>query len=560
MVATFFPAADAALSLPGVVLLPVDSGEEGEYLLNALALRYTDLGIKVQDWVVDSADPFHFWAGFTGSAEDPGWSPTSPDELWLIHGGEFIPATAALTHLRELHRLTWIARAATILPVFRSQLPIFESLKDPPLQPAPKWFSRVYKRLFGLMGCVTRLDVPTLADADLQRIETLTRALVHSRVPGFAASALSGNADELVRRLVAAKPVSRSQLERWVDLFVQDDNPASAPANCDRRFVNDLPHQPVLIPTRRELREQFTIACERLKAAGSDFESDTGEPLFFPHQTLKDPFTSPEPHDWFFGLVSYISCIVFDAGKTRLDILAKFTYDPTTGDFRGEPACSLLNYLRPMRTAFQHAVHITGNARNDHNLKLVESWYYKQCGSQAPCLTQYRRLTAALVSDWAAFVDGIANVIANLHRAPSALVVRNELALASRSIEQGELLAMIDRAAELAGTTIDAEAFRKKHEHALKSALKSSALTGKELKAFANTWVEDKVINEVRRCPADGDWLNAQGVPSGPELGDWLKRLHAEWERAAPGTAAEEFLADAASRIKEHQQKKKTNQ
>jgi hypothetical protein len=56
------------------------------------------------------------------------------------------------------------------------------------------------------------------------------------------------------------------------------------------------------VPTRRDLRARFAAACRFLTSVGGDFEQSEGEPLVFRHQPLKDPFTSPEPQDWFFAL------------------------------------------------------------------------------------------------------------------------------------------------------------------------------------------------------------------------------------------------------------------
>jgi hypothetical protein len=246
--------------------------------------------------------------------------------------------------------------------------------------------------------------------------------------------------------------------------------------------------------------------------------------------------------------VSFISCIVFDAGKNTLGTLGKFTFVAATCDFEGKPASDLLSYLRDMRTAFQHAVN-TENDRNNRNLENVANWYCRHCGSGTPQKRHFRVLTERLLRDWELFVEGVGRVVANLGRTKTTKLVRNQLKLAARNLEGGDLLEMIERAGRLIGAALDTVAFKKKHEASIRDHMKNSPLSGPLLLDFVYKKVEEAVIAECNLCPVDGEWLIKQGVPQSPKMGKLLKQFQSDWDQAPPGQDKELFLRNAAATV-----------
>src|SRR5208282_777427 len=153
-------------------------------------------------------------------------------------------------------------------------------------------------------------------------------------------------------------------------------------------------------------------------------------------------FASGEPSDWFFGLVSHLSCLIYDAGEGTLDCLARFRFDQERQDIVGESVSTFVTDLRPLRTSFQHALSLN-SSENQRTLHTVESWYRRRCGESAPRPDHYRGLVASMLIEWRAAVDNVHDVINNLHSAPSSLAVRNALGVARRHLPQGELLRLI---------------------------------------------------------------------------------------------------------------------
>ena len=99
----------------------------------------------------------------------------------------------------------------------------------------------------------------------------------------------------------------------------------------------------------------------------------------------QNPFASVDPTAWFFGLVSNLSCVVFDAGKNTLEPLTEYSFDEATGDIVGQPCSDFIANLRRLRTFFQHAVNVE-NERNCQILQGVVDWYQRQMRRQTRAL------------------------------------------------------------------------------------------------------------------------------------------------------------------------------
>jgi hypothetical protein len=513
---------DSFSSTGGLVMLPVDSGAEADYLLSQIALMCRQASFVVKEIEVNRVDPFRFWGAFSGTCEQTGLFGALRSMVSLVQGGEMLPIHSIATHLNTLVHLIRATSTTVVLPLFFSQVSAFEKV----------------------MPGFPRLAVPSLANTPVERRKQLVHSLVSSRVQGLAPS----QKDEFVARLLEGQPLSRSQIEYWLDGYGSTDNPLEHIRRIPPPLPDGPAHEPPAVPTRKSLQERFISTLTWLRETDAQLQAVYGKPALFKHQPLRDPFESSEPNDWLVALVTHLSCLVFDAGKNTLDCLADYSYDPNAQDIIGQACSSLVPNLRALRTIFQHGISVE-NERNHDTIRKTTEWYYRSCGTHNPNPEHARLLASALLALWEELVHGIHQVVANLRTAPSAAVVRNRLDAESRNIEQGELLRLIDVAIQRIDPAVDSERVKKKYEEHIRNNLKASCFTGHAYLELARQLVEEAVARESRRCPIDSPWLQAQGLTPGPKFGYWLKLFIQEWDNMPPSVSAEEFKNRAKSRL-----------
>jgi hypothetical protein len=398
----------------GLIWLPVDAGAEGDYLLTKLHELCDRRGWKVYELEVSAHDPYLFWAGVLGSPETAGLCRSFPGSVLLVRSGELLPPSTVRMHLASLVDSSKAEKCSFVLPVFRSQ-----------------------SDLLLLAPVSLQLHVPALAEATPERRLELAEALVTSRISALKAP----ERREFAERLLSAGPLSRPQLEYWLEGMQDAEDPLVQARGAT--FSHDEPaHQPPPVASRAQLHSQFNQALAQLREASLLFREMFDTPLFFPHQALRDPFATSEPADWFMTLVSFLSCLIFDAGETTLECVAGFRFDTIGRDIVGEPVSTLLIDLRLLRTSLQHAMSLA-NKDNQQKLRNVESWYRLRCGEPSPRADHYRLLVTVLVGEWKKLVKGIYDVVSNMREAPSSLAVRNALATARRHLPLGDLLQLI---------------------------------------------------------------------------------------------------------------------
>jgi hypothetical protein len=336
-----------------------------------------------------------------------------------------------------------------------------------------------------------------------------------------------------------------------LDVYHDADDPLEQLRRTPPPLPSDPHHEPPPVITHQSLQARFTHATECLVTADRAFQALLGQPLLFNYQELKNPFASAEPDDWFFALVSHLSCVVFDAGKNTLEPLTDYSFDAVAGDIVGQPCSDFIPNLRLLRTLFQHAMSLE-NERNRQILEKVADWYERHHAPRDPGPEYARLLADALLGAWERTVICVHDVVVNLGRAPSAAVVRQRLEIASRNIEQGELLQFIEEAIRNIDPGVDLERVKKKHEGEIRNSLKTSCLKGLELEKYARQLVEEAVAKESRLFPIDGDWLKGEGFQPGREMGAWRDRFRQEWEKQGPEVTQEAFQAAARRQLAEH--------
>ncbi len=519
----FLPQAEAILagvnSIGGLVWLPVDASAEADYLLTKLHELCERNGWKVSEFEVSQCDPYFFWTAVLGTPEVPSIFRSAQQTVMIIRSGELLPSDTVRMHLSSLFESSNSSHSPVILPVFRSQSEL--------LHRAPTCRS---------------FQIPALADASPERRYALAEALATSRLPRLKEE----ERREFTERILAAGPRSRPQLEYWLETLQEADDPLVQIRNAV--LHHDEPaHEPPHVPSREHLFFRFNKARERLEEANLLFHQVCKIPLLFPHQPLRDPFVSNEPVDWFFVLVSHTSCLIFDAGETTLDCLAHYRFDLDRHDIVGEPASTLLLDLRLLRTSLQHALSLD-NKDNQQKLHNVEAWYRRQCGEPSPRSDHYRGLVAALIGDWESFVTGIHQVVSNVNKAPSSLVVLNALAAARRHLPLGDFLQLIRESVDRIDPTVDRERVKRKHEQTIQRALGDCCYSGETFYAYARHLVELAVANESMISPVDGDWLQRQGF-KGRDIARWKQHFQERWNQAPSIMSVEEFLHLAASEV-----------
>lgn len=115
----------------------------------------------------------------------------------------------------------------------------------------------------------------------------------------------------IVGDMLAARPISRFELQSWIDaISVPDDTGQLVDWQLSATVPRQLPH-PAEIPTLDDIVSQFRAATVKLAMASTSFERWMGRPLFGAIADPPWPFDSIDPAHWFSGTVSYLSCIFF---------------------------------------------------------------------------------------------------------------------------------------------------------------------------------------------------------------------------------------------------------
>jgi hypothetical protein len=503
-----------------VVWLPVDASSEGDYLLTKLYGLCGRRGWKVHEIEVSEHDPYLFWADVLGTPEKAGICRSIPSSVLLVRSGELLLPSTIRLHLASLVDSSKAEKCCVVVPVFRNQSDLLL------LAPASPQF-----------------QVPALADVSPERRLGLAEALVRSRFPALKVA----ERRELAETLLSAGPLSRPQLEYWLDTLQDAEDPVVQVRRAS--FRHDEPaHQPPAVPSRSQLHRQFNQALAHLKETNLLFRRLCNTPLFFLHQPLRDPFSTSEPADWFMSIVSFLSCLIFDAGETTLDCIAGFRFDANQRDIVGEPVSTLLIDLRLLRTSLQHAMSLD-NKDNQKKLRDVESWYRRRCGEPSPRPDHYRLLVTALVDEWETFVRGISEVVSNMMEAPSSLAVQNALAAARRHLPLGDLLQLIRESVATIDPAVDGDRVKRKHEQSIQRALKECCYTGNAFYDYARHLVEMAVANESNNSPIDGVWLQQQGIQQGRDTARWKQHFQERWDSASSSVSIDEFKRQALAEI-----------
>ncbi len=205
---------------------------------------------------------------------------------------------------------------------------------------------------------------------------------------------------------------------------------------------------------REELRDKFARSLERLDRCCQRYaELDLTSPLLAALYPLSDPLQAHEPLHWFPGVVSHLSCLLFDSAGPALVSLGKYRYAPDIEDLVCRDDWFLdthrhfTDLLRDLRTTMQHGMRRV-TPRNAKIRDQVSSWYRLVCGQAEPDLTYARTLTVHLMNAFERYIDDLEGVLRHLGTARSSAQVWAQVERDARSLDRGTFFQISHAATE----------------------------------------------------------------------------------------------------------------
>ncbi|MFA8019920.1 hypothetical protein [Bremerella cremea] len=519
-----------------VAWMLVDSDDEGSFLLNQIYSVAACLGRKSDSFYLTSPDPIPGWIELIGDSEESGdLFEVGQAEVILVHG---TPATPVWFWREQLPLLRAIIRSLDgilVLPVRRENWDVMRELCE---------------------GDHV-LEIPSLEQAQAKVVEELCCNLVCDVFPEL----LDGpgvDRDDVRRRVVRSiregRPQSRQTIRIWLEMYHEKitreeyiDLPSAIAAEppppamlADRLCVP--------IVSRQELSQRFQASLSRVENAVARAKQTIGREILWNMHPMNSPFDSPDPKHWFDSVVSYLSCVVFDAGDHGLNSLLDFSYDASRNDVKGEPLTSFGGTLRVLRTTAQHGLN-PRRTKDVEKLTAAKDWFDGVVGVPVPRKDHWRVLTLALIELWESQVSGFETLITKLPVCPSKAAVLVKIDKDAKLPPRVNVAQAFEDVVQELGLTLDAQELCDRYFEDCKNQLKNACVLPREWDSRLKGIAEEFVLSHIAKCPVDGRWLIDNGVPSGPDLGKFHARFCKTWAESA-GITSDEFLEDCKNTIR----------
>lgn len=503
----------------GVLWIGSDSCREGNYLLQRVRVFAQERKISYESMQVSEHDPYLFWDDVVGVGDEPAslWQ-LAPRTIVCVENGYAIPARL----VRDRHRvLDAYARAHRIILV----IPISHSIRRD-LESAP------------FIGPPPFNDVP-----DGRRRE-LAVALLADAFPGDHVDRRSSRA----RDLIGAKPVSRVELESWVDYFADMDADGAQPWRVPPPVARH-PLGPADYPTRQELRARLTASMARLREASVAFNTWRGQALIRDIRQPPDPFDARDPIHWFSGTVSFLACYLFDAVDDGFIPLLGWRWNDGSREIEAAEPLPFLETLRALRTVMQHGLDDV-HPRNRDTLAEVEQWCRAVSGSPTPQRDHCRALTSRLLRELEEASSRLNTVVVHAADSSNRDLIEAQLELAMRRLPKYRWRELLEEASAGWNVDIDLDRVLERHLPKLQKDIQETPEKVGALADRARQLASEVILVELARCPVTGEDLIAAGLPRGPLLGQAKGFVEERWRTDTTLTkdllialARERFLA-----------------
>lgn len=495
-----FDAARTRQGAGGLIVIAVDSNREGNYVLDRIRVHARSRGEVCESVAVATADPYLMWDEISGSAERVcALCRFQPGTVIIVENGFMMPARVLAERVASLHSHARAHESHIVFPVAH---PVVKTLA----------------------GCDC-IEVPPFALAPERERRSLALALLADACPNEEVAWHERSA----RDLIQGGPVSREELEGWVDYFASrepfDRGPWLVPPPISRR-----PQGPAEVPSKDELRARFVTAMRRLRDADDAFVAWRGEPLMRPIRRPPDPFEARDPVHWFMACVSYLACFAFDAVHASFTTLLDYRWNESARSVQAGPPTTFLSTLRALRTVMQHGLD-DSHASTTETVARAEAWFVSSCGRNTPSAEQYRGLTWRLLAEWDEVTRNLEAVVANAAASETRKLVEVQLDLALRRLPKHRWRELLVDAAQRLSVAVDVDRVLQRKLGTLQARLANASVENAAVVAEARRAAGDAIAAECARCPVAAEDLLADGIVGGPQIGRALAAATELWRK-----------------------------
>lgn len=494
--------ARANLPLGGVIWLGTDSSREGNYLLQRIRVFAQERCIPCEGLLVSEHDPYTFWDDVVGTGDDSAklWR-FAPSTLVCVENGFELP----MAFVRDRYAfLDTYARAHSLILI----IPVTHTLRKD-------------------LEKTCLIAAPPFAEVPEGRRRELACALLADAFPNDGADRRNG----LARDLVAARPVSRVELEAWIDHFAGSDAEGSQPWRIPPR----IPRQratPSDVPTKAELGARLMASMARLREANVAFSTWRGHLLIREIRHPPDPFYARDPIHWFSGSISYLSCYFFDAVDDSFPPLLGWRWNDASGEIEAAEALPFVDILRTLRTVMQHGLN-GQHPRNIDTLDVVERWCRAAAGSPIPQRDRCRILTSRLLRELEETVIRLSSVVTRAMESSNRDLIERQLDLALRRLPKYRWFEILSAVCDEFAVELDIDGILDLHITDLQDKIRKAPEKGGSLEERAHELASDVIVKVLARCPVTSNDLIAVGVPRGPLLGKVKAFAEERWRTDA---------------------------
>lgn len=492
----------AQLAGGGILWLGVDSRREGNYLLQRIRLFAAERERLCAALTVSRSDPYLFWDDLGGRGDDTSLlGGLSAKTIVCVENGFSLPLRLVRERHTVLSAYARVHELVLVIPVahpIRNDLNLVPFIAPPPFNQFP----------------------------ELRRRE-LTAALLADAFPSHDAVLRDGRA----RDLVAAGPISRTELEAWVDYFAAAETSAPLPW----RIPPPVPRHaavPPEAPTRSELQARLMASMAKLREASIAFNAWRGHVLLRAIREPLNPFDASDPLHWFSATISFLACYLFDAVHESLVPLLSWRWNDAEREIENAEPLPFHDTLRALRTVTQHGL----SEDHRHNRDIVDSverWCRGGAGLEAPRRDVCRVLTAKLLSEWDEAANRLHAVVVHAPESRNRDLIESQLDLAMHRLPKYRWHELLLEAASRMGANIQVDGLLDRQLARLQRDVQDAPEKGDALMERARRLAHDVVVAELARCPVSGEDLVAAGFAPGPVLGQAKALVEERWRADA---------------------------
>ena len=496
----------------GLLVLPTDSRDEGDYLLGQIEKAFADTR-KVHRISLNPRDPTICFMSILGSADRRCFSQIDPITIF-IRGGHYIPDWFIEEHLFALDKICTAFHKTLVLNVGRiDSLLKRESSSIKTLGDVPRFIDYPHD---------TRKKL--IQWAAIQYLDSIS---------SFAPSGGNSFLEKLSELVIQKNPSSREQIIRFMlrlnaCVALGDDIDYLTVASLVAE--EHLTSHPINLCSCSELCNLFQDCCNRLEVLRAPFKSLTGFEFFRDNQELPHAFDGGDPLNWLMSVVAFLGNLFFDAGKQRgLSIIDQFCFDHQRNDIiAADGRSKFRDALHNLRTFFFHGMD-PASKDNYPTFSGVESLMAHSNPRSKDIRYAARYTLSCLLELLHDLVVNAEKVVFALPIAPTAYMVKQRLESVQRETEDYVLKRTIRDTVSKLKLDLDPDLMFQKHGNRIKKRIATSTCSLAKLHETLVGVVEEECVLETRRFPNIGSLLIDSGLRD-REVGEALKALKQQWD------------------------------